>query len=183
MDMVFAPLLNDLAYLARVSASGSFRSVDELGIGANYMTPDFSSSSTAVELARRMIARDAAHADAAEARDIALALQRTCRHVSETLRDSLGDDGCNALLSRALARTEAHHPALKLIRRQDERGIHLDGVVAAAETAGSAQATAAVEALLGALMDVLGKLIGEDMAIRIMDLDSGSLNGDKPGTS
>ena len=145
------------------------------------MAPELSPSSSAIELARRMIARDSAHANAAEARDVAVALQRTCRRMCEALRDSLGDDGCNALLARALARTEPYHPALKLIRRQDERGIHLDGVVAAVETTSSAQATAAVEALVGALMDVLGKLIGEDMAIRIMNLDSSTGNGDKPG--
>ena len=140
-------------------------------------------SSPSLEIARRLIAHDAAAAGDTESRNVALALQRTCRHVSDRLRDSLGDDGYNALLARALARTEAHHPALTLVRRLDDGGIHLDGIMAAVETNGTAEVNAAVEALLGALMDVLARLIGDDMAIRIMEHDSASRNGGPPGAT
>ena len=146
------------------------------------MSTDASPSSPSLEIARRLIARDSAHAGNAESRTVAVALQRTCRHVCDTLRDSLGDDGCNALLARALARTEAHHPALMLVRRLDNTGIHLDGVIAAVEARGAVEVNVAVEALLGALMDVLGRLIGDDMATRIMDYDMGSRNGGPPGS-
>jgi uncharacterized iron-regulated protein len=100
------------------------------------------------------------------------ALQRTCLRVSDNLRDSMGDAGCNALLARALARTEADHPALKDIRRLDEDNIHLDGVLASIEAHGVAAVTAAIEALLAALVGILGRLIGEDMAIRLIDHDA-----------
>lgn len=103
---------------------------------------------------------------------VGAALQRTCVRVSETLRNLLGEDGRNALLVRALARTEADHPALKSICRLDEGGIQLDGVVASVEAHGVAAVTAAIEALLAALIDVLGRLIGEDMAIRLIDHDA-----------
>lgn len=103
---------------------------------------------------------------------VGAALQRTYVRVSEALRDSIGEDGCNALLARALARTEADHPALKNIRRPNEGGIHLDGVVASVEAHGVAEVSAAIEALLAALADVLVRLIGEDMVIRLIDPDA-----------
>jgi hypothetical protein len=84
----------------------------------------------------------------------------------------MGEDGHNALLARALARTEGQHPALKDIRRLNDGTVHLEGVAASVELHGVPQVTAAVEALLAVLLDVLGRLIGEDMAIRIIDHDA-----------
>ena len=143
---------------------------------------DLLPTSISVQLARRMITRETSLMGDDESRNVALALQRTCRQVSDTLRDSLGDDGYNALLVRALARTEAHHPVLTLVRRLDDAGIHLDGVVVAVEAKGPAEVKAAIEALLGALMDVLGRLIGEDMAIRLLEGGSRAGNGGPPPT-
>jgi len=88
------------------------------------------------------------------------------------LRDSMGDDGSSALLARALARTEADHPALTNLRRRNEANIHPDGVVASVEAHGIAAVTAAIEALLAALVEILSRLIGEDMAIRLIDQDA-----------
>lgn len=135
------------------------------------MNRDASQSPTSLQIARRLLAREAAPGSEAEPEKAGAALQRTCARVSETLRDSMGEDGRNALLVRALARTEAHHPALKNICRLNEGGIQLDGVVASVEAHGVAAVTAAIEALLAALVDVLARLIGEDMAIRLIDND------------
>lgn len=136
------------------------------------MNRDTSQSPTSVQIARRLLVHEAAPGREREPEMVGAALQRTCLRVSENLRDSLGEDGCNALLARALARTEADHPALKNIRRLNEGSIHLDGVVAGIEAHGAAAVTAAIEALLATLVDVLGRLIGEDMAIRIIDHDA-----------
>ena len=102
---------------------------------------------------------------------VAAALQRTCVRVSANLRDSVGDDGRDALLGRAFARTESDHPALKDIRKLNHGAVQLDNVVASVEAHGVAPVTAAVEALLAALVDILGRLIGEDMAMRLLDQD------------
>jgi hypothetical protein len=85
----------------------------------------------------------------------------------------MGEDGADALFARALARTESQHPALKNMLRLDEAGggIHLNGVVASVEAHGAAAVNSAMEALLAALVDILGRLIGEDMAIRLIDHD------------
>jgi hypothetical protein len=124
------------------------------------------------ELARRLLEREAAWSNDVQPKLAAAAVQRACTRVVEALCDSMGNDGCDALLARALFRTEAKHPALKDLRRISNGKIHLDGVAASVEAHGEAKVTAAVEALLGAVIDVLGRLIGEDMAIRIIDPDN-----------
>ena len=126
-------------------------------------------SPTSRDLARRLLAREAPPAD--NPAMAAAALQRACARVSANLRESVGDDGRDALLARALARTESDHPALKDVRGVDHGAVHLNNVVASVEAHGVAAVTLAIEALLAALLDVLGRLIGEDMAMRLLDLD------------
>lgn len=135
------------------------------------MNQDASPSPASVQIARRLLARDAAPGRERDPAAAGAALERVCLRVLHNLRDSMGDDGCNALLARALARTKADHPALTNVRRINDGSIHLDGVAAGVEAHGVAETTAAIEALLAALVDVLGRLIGEDMAIRILDHD------------
>lgn len=135
------------------------------------MSRDASQSPDSLQIARRLLAREEAPGRGAKPELVGAALQQTCVRVSANLRDSLGEDGANALLGRALARTEADHPALKDIRRLNEGGIHLDGVVASVATHGVAEVTAAVEALLAALVQILGRLIGDDMAIRLVEIE------------
>lgn len=96
-------------------------------------------------------------------------LQRTCLRITTNLRDALGDDGCDALLVRALARTESAHPALKDIRRIHNDGIRLDNVAESIDLHGIGVVTNAVAALLTALIDTLSRLVGEDMAIALID--------------
>jgi hypothetical protein len=120
-------------------------------------------------MARRLLARESSAAG--EPATVAAALQRALVRLSANLRDAVGDDGRNALLGRALARTESDYPALKDIHTLNHGAIHLDGVVASVEAHGVVPVTAAIEALLAALLDVLGRLIGEDMAMRLLDHD------------
>jgi hypothetical protein len=120
-------------------------------------------------MARRLLARETSVA--AEPAMVAAALQRVFLRVSANLRDSVGDDGCDALLARAFARAELDYPVLNDIRNLNNGTFHLGGVVVSVEAHGVAPVTAAVEALLAALLDVLGRLIGEDMAMRLLDHD------------
>jgi hypothetical protein len=141
------------------------------------MTP---SSAAAREMARGLLVRETSAAR--EPATVAAALQRACARVSANLRDSVGDDGRDALLGRALARTESDYPVLKDIRKLNHGPVHLDNVVASVEAHGVATVTAAIEALLAALLDVLGRLIGDDMAMRLLDQDLAepSLHGQPP---
>ena len=136
------------------------------------MNQEAAGTPISLQLARRLLAREAAQVGEGEPEKVGAALTRTCLRVSENLRDSLGEAGWAALLARALAGTEADHPALRNVRRQDEDDIDLDGVVIGVEVHGVASVTAAFEALFAALIEILGQLIGEDMAIRLIDNDA-----------
>ncbi len=146
------------------------------------MSTGVSQSPSSLQIARRLLAREAAQVSEGGREMVVAALQRTCLRVSDNLRESIGEDGCTALLERALARTEASHPALKDIRRWNDVSLHLDGVLTSVEAHGVVAVTAAIEALLAALVEILGRLIGEDMAIRLIDHDAArprSSNGAK----
>ena len=127
------------------------------------------------EVARRILARDAlaaGHGTGSLTPETAiLALQRSCTRVIDALRNSMGDAGCAALFARALARTEGAHPVLKELHGRADEGIRLDGIAASADAHGIESVRAAIEALIGALVDILTRLIGDDMAIRLLDHD------------
>ena len=134
-----------------------------------------SRSLTSSEVARRILARDAlapGHGTGSATPETAiLALQRSLTRVTDALRNSMGDAGCAALLARALARTEGAHPVLKDLHGRADEGIRLDGIAASANAHGIESVTAGIEALIGALVDMLRRLIGDDMAIRLLDHD------------
>jgi hypothetical protein len=125
-------------------------------------------AAAARDLARRLLERETA--GTTEAASLGAAMQRAWMRVSDTLRRSVGDDGYNALLARALARTESAQPVLKDLRRNESVGIHLD-VVTAVESHGSGTVREAVEVLLAALIDILSDLIGADMVRNLFDHD------------
>lgn len=98
-------------------------------------------------------------------------MQRLCTRVSYNLRWSLGDDGYDALLTRALKRAEAEHRSLKDIYRVTDSGIQLDGVVACIGRHGEPEVAAALESLLTALIELLSSLIGADMVLNLLDMN------------
>ncbi len=120
-------------------------------------------------LIRQLLAREIGAAKQPDA--VGAAIQRLCSRVSENLRRTLGDDGRNALMERAFARTEAQHPVLSEIGRIGKTGLNVDDVVAGLEAHGVPAVTAAVETLLSTLADILGGLIGADMVMNLIDHD------------
>jgi hypothetical protein len=55
--------------------------------------------------------------------------------------------------------------------REVNGDVHVDEVLATIEEYGVGAITAAIENLLAALIDILSRLIGEDMAIQLIDQD------------
>ena len=124
---------------------------------------------TTDENRREPIRRDAP----GEALTSGSALGYRCRQVTASLREALGPDGCSALLARALAECEPTHPVLKHMRGPDGREVQLEGVSAGIERFGFDAAEAGAEAMFASLTGILGRLIGEDMAMRLIDLGAG----------
>lgn len=134
-----------------------------------------SRSSTSSEVARRILARDAlapGRVAGGETPEAALAaLEQSCARVTEALRNSIGDAGCAALLVRALTRTERAHPLLTELRGHGDAGVRLDGIAASAAVHGIENVSAAIAALIAAVVDILARLVGEDMAIELLAHD------------
>jgi hypothetical protein len=126
------------------------------------------------EVARRILMRNAPAIRQGTPESAALALQGSCTRFTDTLCDSMGEAGCAALLARAFARTQEAHPLLRSMRGPDVNSAasaRLDGIVASVQSHGVEAVTAALEALLTAVIEILIRLIGEEMTIRLIDHD------------
>ena len=124
------------------------------------MTP----RSTATDAARCLWARAAGDARAPE--EIAAAAERMCTQLREGLGRWIGAGGYRALLDRALGLVRAEHPALAGISclGEDEQVI-----TAAVRMHGAGEVAAGLVALVAALIELLGRIIGEEMAVRLVE--------------
>jgi ribosomal protein S12 methylthiotransferase accessory factor YcaO len=121
------------------------------------------------ELARQLLAREAAAPDP-HGSDTTAAADRVCRRVSDELARWIGHDGCRALFARSLATAQAEgHPVLDAVRTSARSVYCLDGLTASAARYGAAAANDGAAAILSALIELLGRLIGDDMALHLVE--------------
>jgi|SRR6185437_4825089 len=132
---------------------------------------------TGIEFARDLVHRELRD-PAPPSHQLADALHRTCESVISNVRMTMGDDGCSALFGRAFSAARDQHPAIEALRMPGDCEISRERLLAAIQTHGAAATTSAVEALLAALVDILARLIGTDMTLRI--LDPGPSTADRP---
>lgn len=107
-------------------------------------------------------------ADSADPADPAADAERACRHLAAELSRWFGPFGVQALFTRALADARAGHPALAAVGVRGAGEPWLDGLPDAARAHGARAATEGVVTILAALIDLLGRLIGEDMAVNLV---------------
>jgi hypothetical protein len=90
--------------------------------------------------------------------------------LSDELSRWIGREGCRALFARALAAAQADggHPVLDLVRVSTGSVSCLDGLAEGAARCGPDAATAGATAILSELIELLGRLIGEDMALTLL---------------
>jgi len=132
-------------------------------------------SRTAEELARRLLAGVAPAEHAPDA--VVAATERVYGRVSANLSRWFGTDGTDALFARALVRAQADHPALANVRYSRQSPLCLQGLPETARTHGAAAADDGVAAILTALIELLSRLIGQDIAMRLVEQ---SLPADAP---
>jgi len=114
----------------------------------------------------RFIARESSvTSDPNPAAIAATVLQR----ISANLCRFIGSDGCHALLMRSLARARATHPAVNNIRIIAQPHPSLDGVPESIQRHGATETAAALESTLTALIELLGRLIGDELAMRLLE--------------
>jgi hypothetical protein len=78
----------------------------------------------------------------------------------------IGTEGYQALVDRALAQTRAEHPSLDGFSCLGGDG---SGTVAAMGAHGTAQVSAGLVAMVTAVIELLGRIIGAEMAVRLVE--------------
>jgi hypothetical protein len=116
------------------------------------------------DVARRLWERAAGDATAPE--EIAAAISRVCAQLSAGLGRWIGAEGYRALLDRSIILMRGQHPSLDSVScvGGDEM------MTAAAVRAYGARAIVEdVEALLATVIELLGRIIGDEMAVRLVE--------------
>lgn len=123
------------------------------------MTP-----AAATDAARRLWARAAGDTGAPE--EVAAAAERICTQLRAGLGRWIGAAGYRALLDRALGLAREEHPALA--------GFSCLGgeepvTTAAVRAQGAGEVAAGLVALVAALIELLSRIVGEEMAVRLVE--------------
>jgi hypothetical protein len=98
----------------------------------------------------------------------ARAAAAACDHLYRELSQWVGPDGCHALFTRALAQARTEYPALAEIQLRARSEPYIDGVAETIMAHGDAAAAEALESMLVLLIELLGRLIGDDMALKLI---------------
>ena len=121
-------------------------------------------SAAATEVARRLWQRAVDDSGAPE--DVAVAATHMCTELRTGLTRWVGAMGYRALIDRALLLARAEHPALGSLSCHGGD----EPVTTAAVRAHSADEVATgMVALVAALVELLGRIIGEEMAVRLVE--------------
>ncbi|MEJ7810614.1 MAG: hypothetical protein WKG32_09430 [Gemmatimonadaceae bacterium] len=128
---------------------------------------------TTRETTQRLIAREQASGRAP--RDATASAERVVRRLSDELARWFGPYGARALLTRALDHARAEHPALAGVRVGQRPVPALDGLADSAHGG----AAAAVE-VLAALVALLERLIGDELATNLVEQSMRNGSTDAP---
>ena len=99
----------------------------------------------------------------------ARAAAAACDHLYRELSRWVGSDGCHALFTRALAQARNEYPALGQIQLRARSEPYIDGVAETIMAHGDAATTEALESMLARLVELLGRLIGDDMGMKLIE--------------
>ena len=121
-------------------------------------------SRPALDALERLWARETSSAHSSER--VAVAAERVGADLCTGLSRWIGRDGYQGLLLRALDEVRAEHPWMAGLRCEEGR---LNGLAAATVGQSGESVGAGMLALIVALAQVLGRITGEAMAIRLME--------------
>ena len=140
-----------------------------------------SDSPDARAIALRLLARGRALSDGASERTNPVAgAEEMFRELAGELSRWFGPFGFHALFSRALAEARSDHPVLDRIRIHSANEPSLEGLAESVEHYGTDAVNEGIIAMLIAFIDLLSRLIGEDMALKLLDQPI-TLRGPKSG--
>lgn len=132
--------------------------------GKNTLSPD---QPPARPIARRLV--NSQRSERAGGDTPARAAASACDYLYRELSRWVGADGCHALFTRALAQARTESPALGQIQLRARSESYLDGVAETIMAHGDAATAEALESMLVRLVELLGRLIGDDMATKLIE--------------
>jgi hypothetical protein len=121
-------------------------------------------SAAATEAARRLWARDAV--DVRTPEEVTATVQRVCAQLRAGLARWIGSEGYRALVRRALEQERVAHPVLSNLSCD---GGDAHEIAAAVRAHGAAEVTAGIVVLTATLIDLLGRIVGEEMALQLVE--------------
>ena len=124
--------------------------------------------SSARELARQILARDLAATDTPTPVNVAAAAERAFHRLANGLAIWIGPEGSQALFTRALALAQAQDRALKAVPPPARSALFLDALAANAEPHDGASVLDGVVLIMTTLIELLTRLVGEDLAVRLV---------------
>jgi hypothetical protein len=99
----------------------------------------------------------------------ARAAAAACDSLYRELSRWVGADGCHALFARAFAETRPQSPALEKIQLHPRSDPYIEGIADSIMAYGDPETATALESVLVRLVELLGRLIGDDMAGKLID--------------
>jgi hypothetical protein len=138
--------------------------MNTLDRGKNSVSRDQSAEQ---QVARRLI--EGHRSERAEGHTSARAAAAACDQLYRELSRWVGPDGCHALFTRALAQARIEYPALGQIQLRARSEPYIDGVAETIMAHGDPATAEGLEAMLVHLIELLGRLIGDDMAMKLIE--------------
>ena len=100
-----------------------------------------------------------------------------CDNLYWELSRWIGFDGCHALFTRALGKARIDHPSLSSIVLRVRSDPYVEGVGQSIASHGDAAVAAALESMLVQVVDLLGRIIGDDLAAKLMEQSIATAGG------
>lgn len=128
-------------------------------------------------LAHRLIER--ARVEGQATPDSGLLAAATLDRLYLDLAQWVGFDGCHTLFSRALTEARSQYPVLRTIQLHPRSLPYLEGIAETIEKNGARKTSEALESMLVMLIELLNRLIGENMATILIERDLGPSGDDE----
>jgi hypothetical protein len=122
---------------------------------------------TARDLAKRLVDRETNAANASTTR--ASAAAEAGEELYKALSRWIGSDGCHALFTRARAQEQPANPPLDSLQLSPRRNPYISGVDESIGEYGDDATADAIESMLVGIIELLGRLIGVDMATSLIE--------------
>ncbi len=123
------------------------------------------------DLARELLAHELTGVTTPAAAGVAA--ERVFQRLSDNLVQWVGTDGSQALFARARALAQTRNEALRAVPPPARSALFLDGLAANAQPHDVAHVVEGAVTLLTALIELLTRLVGDDLALKLLT-DGGS---------